>query len=206
MLVLDDRLCPFDFGDIQEDHSAQRRDLHAPVRTLSADQQAQVAPLLGWVSAQGNLDGLLLARGQHPREAGEQGASVRWREPRGQQQVERQPSLHPQQLGGGQVHLRDLAQTVDRGIGHRGKVVEVRVAVAGLLKGLLGVAQLPILELQFDLVDLKVLDRTGGVRMVEGLAAQGGEQFGQGALVDLLKDIHWGPRGSAACSATALGQ
>ena len=48
------------------------------------------------------------------------------------------PRATPQQLGRGQVHLADPARPGDGGIGYRGEVIEIGVAVARLIQSLLG--------------------------------------------------------------------
>ena len=193
-LLGEDRvLGALDLGDVQQDHAAGGRDLPGQARALATDHQPQVSTGLGR-APQRDLEGLLLAPVEHARQAGEQDAHVPRGEPRAQDQVRYPPALHPQQLGGGQVHLGDLTLAVEGGVGDRGKVIQVGVAVAGLLQGALGVAQFPVLEFQLDLVDLQVQHQGIEVSGVRGLAAQGVEQFREGVGVEVPEVSHCGIR------------
>ena len=154
-------LDPAPRGDVQQDRTAGEG---LPGR--APDHQLQFAPG-GRRAPQSDLDGLLLTRRQHPSEADEQEAAVPGGQARAQKQVRAPSPLHPQHLSGRQIHLRDPPLAGECGIAHRGEVVEVDVAVARFLQRLLGRAQLPVLELQLDLVDLQLMDHVrvfGGVK------------------------------------------
>jgi hypothetical protein len=139
---------------------------------LAADQQLQVSLGCRWAS-QTDFDGLLLPGRQHPPETAEQSSAVPRRQRRGQVRVRPPSPLHPQQLGGGQVHLGDPPLAGQRGIADRGEVAGGDIAVAGLLQGLLRHAQILVLEFHLDLVDLQLIDELLGLRGREGVALRG---------------------------------
>ncbi|MCK7497561.1 MAG: hypothetical protein MZW92_47350 [Comamonadaceae bacterium] len=80
----------------------------------------------------------------------------------GQERVDQCLTRAVQESGGGEVDLLDQSRLVQGQISDRGQIVEVEIARSRTLQGLMGAAQLLVLQLQLDLVHAQFMDQPFG--------------------------------------------
>ena len=77
-------------------------------------------------------------------------------------------AYHAQQRRQGQVGLNDQPGLVHIAVAHRGQVVKRYIARPGGVQGILGLAQLFVLHLQFDLVHMQFMEQQLGLLRCHG--------------------------------------
>jgi len=68
-----------------------------------------------------------------------------------------------QERGCRQVELSDSGLGIERAVPDRREVVQVRIPRRGLLESLLGLSQLPILDLELYLTDFEIVEESLGI-------------------------------------------
>ena len=95
--------------------------------------------------------------------------------------------LDTEHAGGGEVDIPDQARVIHRHVAHRGEIVEVGIPVARELHDLLRLAQLAVLRLQLDLVNLQLMEQSF---MLEGNLAGRRALFQRPDALDQLRLRH----------------
>ncbi len=177
---------PPGFGHVDERHAK----FAYPLVAHRGEIEAQMP--LGAAGAETHFEVVGILR---PQSAGQDGGAAGV-EQRRQFAADQVTALHIEQAAPLEIDLADEAAGVEGEIADRGELVQLAVAVAGLLEALPGLAQLFVLRLEFHLIDAELVDERAQLRRRQRLDlrlfAEGGAtgQIPQAVAVGFVVPFH----------------